>query len=349
MITIQTNDTKYTGQLQLTLCEDSLYGNVSFWEKTEVVGRLSDDLDCLEAENSILYVRRLDGLEDLIQDNKKIKAVILFRPCAPIILQGKTDWPVIVYVQDDLSHLVGRNIEVIIDLSSFEFVSMGNMDMIISKSLDRKLLQERLISDAKKLEHFLDVPTPKHVHIIMAKDICELKMLTGRDSTFSYGNKVLGTVYRAGQFRPEVHEYTHILMFNQGDPPLAFVEGLATITNDILLSRGKKKTFDILAIKTLRSFPDFTIDKLFSFSAYGVGNTAFLYYVAASFLAYLLKEYGMAKVKECYRRLSCYHLKSKNIQILEEIYGANLTWLESNWMKYLEETTGIKIQREESK
>jgi hypothetical protein len=176
------------------------------------------------------------------------------------------------------------------------------------------------------LEKTLDMHYRGRVHVFLYADADEMKRVTGAEGSTAAFSTGTVSVHQPHDFRG-VHEFVHIyaLQFERAPdtsgPDLFVTEGLATWLAESdqgvpihAWAAAYSKAGVLPAILELRrTFPD------------GAGKEVHPYHVAGSFVGFLLKRYGLAKVKRWYMDSTEAHA----------YFGEGLARLEREWHEFL--------------
>jgi beta-lactamase regulating signal transducer with metallopeptidase domain/tetratricopeptide (TPR) repeat protein len=158
---------------------------------------------------------------------------------------------------------------------------------------------------------------------------------------WQYGNTMVEVYNEQEQLDP-YHETTHVLMGPFGNPPALFVEGFAVYLAERLgahaledLGGGQAKIYE--RVKLLKENGELiNLRELLTYTEIGSKETRppVAYAEAASFVKFLIDQYGKDKFMQAYKTLRNSDDttgQEENIRRLEQIYGESLTELEKQW------------------
>jgi len=164
---------------------------------------------------------------------------------------------------------------------------------------------------------------------------------------WAYGSTIVEVYNEQEQLDP-YHETTHVLMRPFGSPPALFNEGFAVYMSERLgadalddLSGGRATIYE--RVRELKSKDEWIeLEKLITYSEIGSPESRppIAYAEAASFVKFLIDEYGKDKFLLVYKKLKNSNNKIvhwTNKMALQKIYGKQLSELQEEWEKAISE------------
>lgn len=299
-----------------------------------IVGNITDPKTNNKVNKcGILYLEKLTE-NNLCFLNQRSCDVILTKRKIPLDI-NVSDIPIIISLPDDTKVEIGQEVELQLDLSNYRVRDRNNYRIIYRDIDNIDSLEVRLNNDIKKIEDKIGIKHTRDFSVLYAGDQKELTMLSGQRATFAYQNKVVGLLYKQGMFRPDIHEFTHLILYSYGNPPFLFLEGIPTLMNELLYSHNPNKSFDALSLRYISKNPDFSLSDLMTID-YNASNFHTHYYsLAASFVYYLINLIEIEGVLSCYRLLSRKKTLQENLQIFAEIVGNMFYEVETAWKNCL--------------
>lgn len=334
VIQLQIGETQYKCSY-LPVFQGDFIAPLKWGEKETIAGMISEFTDSLQLNNqSFIYCECFTpALLNMIRAGSHCIQAIFSKEIVPVQLYRATDLPYIFTLPagaavNDFSQAILE-----IDLTNYLRKEYDTFDLIYWKAYEMEHLYYRLTGDFKLVENYLGITRQQRLQVIFAKDIQDLSGLTGQNSSFAYRNLVMGLTYKSGKYRPELHEYTHILLYDWGSPPFLFLEGMATLISDLLLiSENNRKSFDILSKGFLKKYPAYHLKELFTVNYKSENYHIHMYHISASFVYYLIRIFGLEKVKEGYQVICRKNGLRDNLSIFQSVFGKPLEMLEKEWL-----------------
>jgi hypothetical protein len=189
---------------------------------------------------------------------------------------------------------------------------------------------------------FLGVPPGTRIRIVFFEDQKTKAWETGhRGAGWAYDHTIV-EVFNENERLDPFHEVCHILADAVGDPPALFSEGLAVYMSEKLGTPALKSlgggmlTIDE-RVRQLKSRNEWIpIGRLLEFTEIGSDESqpSIAYAEAASFVKFLIDEFGREKFLDAYRLLKSPGspaVLEANVKILRDIYGGSIAGHELAW------------------
>ncbi|MEK5034052.1 hypothetical protein MKY96_21555 [Paenibacillus sp. FSL R7-0302] len=334
MIKLQIGDTRHKCSY-LPVFEREFLTPLKWGEKDTIAGIICEFTDSLQIINqSFIYCESVTpALLNKIRAGSHCIKAIFSKEIVPVQLYGVTDLPYLFTLHAGAAVNGCSQAILEIDLTDYLRKEYDTFDLMYWKAYEVEHLHHRLTGDFTLVENYLGITRQQRLQVIFAKDINDLSDLTGQNSSFAYRNLVVGLTYKLGKYRPELHEYTHILLYNWGSPPFLFVEGMATLISDLLLiNENNRKSFDILSKVFLKKYPVFHLKELFTVDYKSENFHIHMYHISASFVYYLIRIFGLDKVKEGYQIICRKNGLSDNLSVFQSLFGQPLEMVEKEWL-----------------
>jgi hypothetical protein len=189
---------------------------------------------------------------------------------------------------------------------------------------------------------FLGKESDVRIRMVLFEDGQTKHAETGHQGRgWAYGNTIVEVYNEREQLDP-YHETTHVLMRPFGSPPALFNEGFAVYMSERLgahalddLSGGKATIYE--RVRELKSKGEWIeIEELITYNEIGSHESRppVAYPEAASFVKFLIDEYGKDKFLQTYKKLKNSNNKIihwTNKRALQKIYGKPLSELKQEW------------------
>jgi hypothetical protein len=189
---------------------------------------------------------------------------------------------------------------------------------------------------------FLDAESDVRIRMVLFEDGRTKHAETGHQGRgWAYGNTIV-EVYNEWEQLDPYHETTHVLMRTFGSPPALFNEGFAVYMSERLgahalddLSGGKATIYE--RVRELKSKGEWIeLEELITYNEIGSHESRppVAYAEAASFVKFLIDEYGKDKFLQTYKKLKNSNNKIihwTNKRTLQKIYGKSLSELKQEW------------------
>ncbi|MGD8787546.1 MAG: hypothetical protein PVJ60_09000, partial [Phycisphaerales bacterium] len=206
----------------------------------------------------------------------------------------------------------------------------------------------------KEICKFLEKDSDIRIRMIFFEDDTSKQNATGHQGDgWAFGNTIV-EIYNEEQKLDPYHETTHILMGPFGNPPALFNEGFAVYISERLgahalksLSGGTSTIYQ--RTRQLKSNNEWIpLEELITYTEIGSyeSKPPIAYAEAASFVKFLIENYGKTKFLQAYKTLKNSNnvaVQQQNIKELEQIYGQPLQQLEKDWKNSFQ-NTGIKYK-----
>lgn len=296
------------------------------------------NLTMLNLNTRFIYIEKitLPVLKEILLQSQ-IQAVFT-KSKLPISIRYEFKLPYIFTLPTEAEITEGCLAVVEVDLAGYSVYDSETMYLVYWRELDLQQLYNRLVSDFNAVEAYLGIKPVNKINVIFARDLYDLFSLTGQKSTFAYHDIMMGLIYKAGKYRPDIHEYTHVLLFNLGEPPFIFLEGMATLASDLVFTKdSNKKSFDLLASMFLKKYSTYSLEDLFTVNYSSANYHIHMYYISASFVYYLIKNFGLDQVKTCYKKISRMDDRTSSLEVFRTIIGTPLEEVQKEWLSALSE------------
>jgi hypothetical protein len=194
----------------------------------------------------------------------------------------------------------------------------------------------------EKICRFLGKDSDQKIKMILFEDGQTKRAATGHQGAgWAFGNTIV-EIYNEKEKLDPYHETVHVLMRPNGNPPALFNEGFAVYMSERLgahalddLSGGQTTIYErVRELKEKGELID--LRELLGYAEIGSGKTnpPVAYPQAASFVKFLIDQYGKGKFLNTYRTLQnsdSEAVRQENIRTLEQIYGTSLADLDEQW------------------
>ena len=191
---------------------------------------------------------------------------------------------------------------------------------------------------------FLGKDSDIRIRLVLFEDGRTKHAETGHQGRgWAYGNTIVEVYNEQEQLDP-YHETTHILMRPFGNPPALFNEGFAVYMSERLgahalddLSGGQSTIYErVREIKSKGQWIE--LEELITLTEIGSTESRppIAYPEAASFVKFLIDEYGQDKFLQAYKKLKSSNSKIvhwANKRALQKIYGKPFSKLQEEWEK----------------
>jgi len=282
--------------------------------------------------------------------------------CRIVLLGGATDRELRVYfVREDgrwkVDDIAGYVPKVVLWrsweqrlLPKMETRRTDHFDLYYEKGSTAAREAERIASEResgyKAIRDLFAITGDIRIRLVFFEDQATKYRETGHQGAgWAYDNTVV-EVFNSAQRLDPFHEVCHILTGNLGDPPALFSEGVAVYVSERLgapalkeLGGGALRVND--RVREIRSQgQSMTLDRVIRFTEIGSEESkgSVSYAEAASFVKFLLEEFGREKFLAVYKALKNSDdatVQEKNLSALRAIYGMSLSDLEARWLKSL--------------
>lgn len=304
-------------------------------KKKLLMGNISDSKIKSEVDKpNVLYLEEFTENDLYFLNQWNFDLIILTKRKLPLEL-NIANIPMIISLPNDINVEIGQEVELCIDLTNYKLRDRNDYRIIYKNKDNIDSFEERLNNDIKKIEDIIGVNHTRNFNVLYTGNQKELTMLSGQRATFAYQNKIIGLIYKQGIFRPDIHECTHLILYQYGNPPFLFLEGMATLMSEFLYSHNKNRSFDILSRRYISKNPSFSLSDLMIIN-YGARNFHTHHYsLAASFVNFLIQSIKIEGVLTCYRLLSRKKSLQENLQIFAEVVGLPFYEVETAWRNRL--------------
>jgi hypothetical protein len=205
-------------------------------------------------------------------------------------------------------------------------------DSTAEKQIDR-IMEEKEKSYAGICE-FVGKDSDVRIRTVLFEDKETKHWKTGHQGAgWAYGNTIVEVYNEQEQVDP-YHETTHILMGSSGNPPALFNEGFATYMQAGHIWKGEH--VDRTAANLLKNDKLTPLRELITRTEIGSrgDDGKIAYPQSASFVKFLIDEYGRDKFLRAYKKLKNSDnekVHKRNVKRLARIYGKSLEELEKQW------------------
>lgn len=219
---------------------------------------------------------------------------------------------------------------------SSEHFNLYTFEGHLSEKTKSHFLNERE-SAYRKISDFFEIKKDISINIFLFQDKQTKYNLTGHEG-FGWGfdNNIVEVFNNSIRIDP-YHELAHVIGYTINKPPALIDEGTAVYLSQLygdkafskLIGYPTKSINEILLFLN-KNEKELTISTLLSYNDIG-DNLA--YCTSASFVEFLIKNYGKEKFLKLYKSLSNTD-NDKNKIIYENIYGVKFNQIEYEWTKY---------------
>lgn len=222
---------------------------------------------------------------------------------------------------------------------SSEHFKLYTFDDHLSKKTKLDILNERE-SAFQEISDFFGIKTNLIINIFLFQNEQLKYNLTGHKG-FGWGfDNTIVEVFNDSIRMDPYHELTHVLGYTLNKPPALIDEGtavyLSQLYDDKAFSRMigyPTKTINEILLLLHKRERLLNISTLLSYDEIGNSNNATLAYcTSASFVEFLIKEFGKQKFLELYKSLSNAN-SAENEMIFEKIYRVKFNQIEYEWTK----------------
>lgn len=225
-------------------------------------------------------------------------------------------------------------------LDPFEYFTTEHIVFYCSpNTLAYKDIKEIMLQHESALKNVCDfagVSPKQKIAIFFYPDQATKKMCTLHTGDGLARGNMIAQVYNEQMKLDPYHELTHVVMGQIGNPPALFNEGFAVYMQTGHIWNGQhvdKTTTDLL--KSGKLGP---LSKLFLRTEIGSQNNdgEIAYPVSASFVKFLLDNYGRERFIKAYKKLRNNNTDiKKNNSYIEEVFGFSIDELEKQWHNFL--------------
>jgi hypothetical protein len=215
-------------------------------------------------------------------------------------------------------------------------------DSTAAKEIDK--IAEQKDKGFKEICKFLGKDSDLRIRLVLFEDGRTKHVETGHQGQgWAYGNTIVEVYNEQEQLDP-FHETTHVLMRPFGNPPALFNEGFAVYMSERLgvyaledLSGGRATIYE--RVRELKSKGEWIeLEELITYNEIGSHESRppIAYAEAASFVKFLIDEYGRDKFLRAYKELKNSNSKIvhwTNKMAIQNIYGKQLSELQEEWEK----------------
>jgi hypothetical protein len=211
-----------------------------------------------------------------------------------------------------------------------------------AKEIDK--IVEQKDNGFQEICRFLGKDSDLRIRLVLFEDGQTKHAETGHQGRgWAYGSTIVEVYNEQEQLDP-YHETTHVLMRPFGIPPALFNEGFAVYMSERLgahalddLSGGRATIFE--RVRELKSKEEWIeLEELIAYNEIGSPESRppVAYAEAASFVKFLIDEYGKDKFLQAYKKLKNSDNKIvhwTNKRALQKIYGKQFSELQREWEK----------------
>jgi hypothetical protein len=222
---------------------------------------------------------------------------------------------------------------------SSEHFNLYSFDGHLSKKTRLVILKERE-SAYQEISNFFGIKPKLTINIFLFNNEQFKYNLTGHKGIgWGFENNIV-EVFNDSVRLDSYHELAHVLGYTQNKPPALIDEGTAVYLSQLfgdkafsrLIGYPTKSINEILLLLNKKEGL-INISTLLSSDEIGNSNKAVLEYcTSASFVEFLIKEFGKQKFLELYKSLSNSNI-AMNKMIFEKIYHLKFSQIEYEWTK----------------
>ena len=222
---------------------------------------------------------------------------------------------------------------------SSEHFNLYSFDGHLSKKIKVDILNERE-SAFQEISNFFGIKPNLTINIFLFRNEQLKYNLTGHKGIgWGFDNNIVEVFNDSIRMDP-YHELAHVLGYTINKPPALIDEGTAVYLSQLYGDKAFSKmigypTKSINEILLLHNKKEglITILTLLSYDEIGNSNKFVLEYcTSASFVDFLIKEFGKQKFLELFKSLSNTN-RARNEIIFEKIYHLNVNQIEYEWTK----------------
>ena len=218
---------------------------------------------------------------------------------------------------------------------SSEHFNLYTFEGHLSEKTKSDFLNERETA-YRKISDFFEIKKDKSINIFLFQDKQTKYNLTGHEG-FGWGfdNNIVEVFNNSIRLDP-YHELAHVIGYTLNEPPALIDEGTAVYLSQLygdkafsrLIGYPTKSINEILLLLN-ENEKVLTVSTLLSYDDIG-DNLA--YCTSASFVKFLIKEFGKQKFLELYKSLSNANSDMNKI-MFEKVYGIKFNQIENKWTK----------------
>lgn len=175
--------------------------------------------------------------------------------------------------------------------------------------------------------------------VCFLREIEDVEMFAGyKCEGVSYRDKYALVFFNERNALPEIHEITHLFLYQLGKPPFLFLEGMPTLMEQLLPQCSPEITLlnsvarNAYIINRKLRISDM-LNKEYVYTAQAKNSGA--YFVAASFLKWCKEKYGWEKLKYCYVKYAFNGDKIIDKDIFFSVFGISIVDAEKQWIQTL--------------
>lgn len=223
--------------------------------------------------------------------------------------------------------------------TSSEHFRLYSFEGHLSKKTKLDILNKREAA-YQKICDFFEIKSDLTVNIFLFRDEQLKYNLTGHKGLgWGFENNIV-EVYNDSICMDPYHELVHVLGNTINDPPALIDEGTAVYLSQLfadnafskLIGYSKKSINEILLLLNKKDGL-ISVSTLLSYDEIGNSKHVILQYcTSASFVEFLIREYGKQKFLELYKSLSKAN-SAGNVMIFEKVYRLKFKQIEKEWAK----------------
>lgn len=251
---------------------------------------------------------------------------------------------------EKIKGFAGENVAIHVDLSTFQTIREEFFDVVFPKGdIDTLIIQSSLHSGFLYLKNILKNHGVNHeiprFTAYYFRNQEHQQQYTFLNVNFAYKDYFMVLQFDAdfmmdkdNAYRPfaELHEMTHIFLYALGKPVFLFEEGLAAYFSYSFIIDEKYKNWKKSVIHKIINEPEYSLLKLMEgFQQRFIDDVH--YRVAASFMDWLIGNFGMDLVLRCYHRVEKKKELSYNLKVFMETFQLSFQEAENFWKKQLKE------------
>lgn len=207
------------------------------------------------------------------------------------------------------------------------------------------------------VNQFLTTPTSQRLCLVLFEDLDTKAWVMIQTGVRMADGYMIAEVYDDQVKLNPYHEATHALTSELGNPPAAFLEGIAEYVSEKSgaaplkgMGGGKATLYGFVSESRDRK-QWIPLSQLLAYSnigSEGPERNLLAYAEAGALAKYLVEAHGKEKFQEAYRQLQNSHdeaTQKQNAKKLEQIYGASLTAVESQWIEAMGSAVGRSLEK----
>ena len=225
--------------------------------------------------------------------------------------------------ETELKNLCNHLVTLKVDMSMYKYYKVyNNVGIIYNKKLDKNTISRRICNTIEDIANLSYLVQPVNTLLILYFcDKEELYTYTGFHNTYAYKDRFVAIVYNPYHCNTEYHELTHILFHNFGDTTFLLKEGLATMMYESITKKEWRRYVFNLSVygRMKRNLSIVSLEQLIDVVKTDRIYNGDDYYVAASFVNWIYRRYGIECIIKCYQIMNRKKTSKENKEIFKEI------------------------------